>query len=135
MILKRYGNSFQSVELNFDSKALNEIGFRRDRAHSLPVDELESGYEKVTEHELTAEAEGRVQDHTEQALLDKLTARIRELLEGLGEGEVLVFENEDGVDYPKTRQKLRNLVEDGENVLHFTYGVAPPLRFGVYRKA
>ena len=27
MILKRYGASYQSVDMNFDAKALNEVGF------------------------------------------------------------------------------------------------------------
>lgn len=133
MILKRYGNTWHSVDLNFDSKALNEIGFRRNREHAVPVDELDSEYERVEEHELEARAEGRVQDQTEQELLDKLEARIREILESLGEGEVLVFENQDGADYPKTRQKTRNVVEEGENVLHFTYTVAPPVKLSVRR--
>ena len=133
MILKRYGTSWHSVDLNFDSKALTEIGFRRNREHQIPVDEFESGYEKVSEHALEAEAEGDVQDHTEQALLDKLEAQVVELLDGLGEGEVLVFLNEDGVDYPKTRQKTKTVKGDGENRLHFTYTLEPALRFGVYR--
>lgn len=134
MILKRYGTAFHTVDLNFESKALNEIGFRRNRVRSVPVEELESDYRKVVEHEILAEAEGRVQDHTEQDLLDKLQARVEELVGELGEEEFLVFENEDGTDYPKTRQKTRNVVEEGENRLHFHYSVFPALRFGVYRK-
>jgi hypothetical protein len=133
MILKRYGSSYHSVEPNFDSKALNEIGFRRDRVMSLAAEELEAAYERGEEHRLEAEADGRVQDATEQVLLDKLEAKLRTVLEELEEGEVLVFENDDGREYPKTRQKTRNVVEEGENVLHFTYTVAPPLRFAVYR--
>ncbi len=132
MIVKRYGTTYQSVELNFDSKALSEVGFRRDRQRSWSAEEFEDAYERVSVHELTAEAEGRVQDHTEQALLDDLEGQVRGLLDELGEDEVLVFENGDS-DYPKTRQKTRNVVEDGENLLHFTYTVAPAVRFGVYR--
>ena len=37
MIFRLYGNTYHSVELNFDSKALNEIGFRRDKADSIPA--------------------------------------------------------------------------------------------------
>ena len=47
---------------NFDSKALNEVGFRRDQELTIPVAEFASGYEHVASHELSAEAEGHVQD-------------------------------------------------------------------------
>jgi hypothetical protein len=134
MILKRYGTSYQSVDPNFDSRALNEVGFRRDQEFAIPVAEFESGLERVAGHELEADAEGHVQDHTEQLLLDRLEARLLELEEGLEGGHVLVLENRDGTDYPKTRQEIRTVVEGGENKLHFHYTVAPPLRLGVYRK-
>ena len=39
MILRRYGRSVQSVEPNFDSKALTEIGFRRNQALTIPGDD------------------------------------------------------------------------------------------------
>ncbi len=134
MILKRYGTSYQSVDPNFDSKALNEVGFRRDQELVVPVAEFEAGWERVTGHELTADAEGHVQDHTEQLLLDRLEARLLELESGLESGHVLVLENGDGTDYPKTRQEIKSVVEAGETKLHFSYTVAPPLRMGVYRR-
>ena len=134
MILKRYGTSYQSVDPNFDSKALNEVGFRRDQELAIPVAEFQSGYEHVASHEISAEAEGHVQDHTEQLLLDRLEARLLELEGGLEGAHVLVLENGDGTDYPKTRQEIRTVVEGGENKLHFRYTVAPALRMGVYRK-
>lgn len=132
MIFKPYGTTLQSVDLNFDSKALNEIGFRRNRERSIPMEEFENGYSQTTVHELTAEAEGPVQDATEQDLLNQLEARIRELEEQLGDDQLLVFENDDGHDYPKTRQRTRNVVVEGENRLHFNYTVDPPVRVGVY---
>lgn len=134
MIFKRYGTTLQSVVTNFDSKALNEIGFRRDRNETMAAADLEAAYENVTTHELSAEAEGAVQDETEQLLLDRLEARLNELLGSLGEGEILVVENADARDWPKTRQRTRNVVVAGENRLHFTYGMAPSLRIGVYRR-
>ena len=133
MILKRYGASYHSVDPNFESKALNEVGFRRNRETSIPVEELEAGYERVDTHELVAEADGLVQDHTEQELLDKLEGKLRELETGLAEGHLLVLDNADGTDYPKTRQNLRNTIVEGENRLHFLYSIAPPLRMAVYR--
>jgi len=132
MIYRRYGTSFQSVDLNFDSKALNEISFRRDRKSAVSVDGFEERYQLVETAELVAEAEGDVQDHTEQELLDRLESGIRDLLGRLGDGEVLVVENEQGHDYPKTRQQTSNVIVEGENRLRFSYTVAPPLRLGVY---
>ena len=134
MILKRYGTSYQSVDPHFDSKALNEVGFRRDQELAIPVAEFESDWERVTGHELQADAEGHVQDHTEQLLLNWLEARLLELEQGLDSDHVLVLENRDGKDYPKTRQEIRNVVVEGETKLHFRYTVSPPLRMGVYRR-
>ena len=134
MIFKRYGATYQSVDPYFESKALNEVGFRRDREMSLPAEEFAEGYELLTTHELTSEADGPVQDHTEQLLLDRLEERLFELESGLESGCVLVVENADGGDYPKTRQKTKNVIEEGENRLHFMYTVSPSLRMGVYRK-
>ena len=133
MIFRKYGASYQSVETSFDSKALNEVSFRRDRAESFPADELETRYERGSVHELVAEAEGDVQDGTEQLLLERLERRLRELEEGLESGEILVVENEPGHDHPKTRQKISNVVEEGENRLRFHYTIAPPLRVSVHR--
>lgn len=134
MIFKRYGSTYQSVDPNFDSKALNEIGFRRDQEKAIPVAEFDAAYERVTGHERVAEAEGPVQDHTEQLLLDRLESAVLELEVGLGADQILVVENGDGTDWPKTRQGIRNVVVEGENKLHFAYTVSPPLRLGVYRR-
>ena len=133
MILRRYGTSYHSVDLNFDSKALNEVGFRRNREHSIAVDDFDGSYAHGSTHLLEAEAEGDVQDHTEQQLLDRLQEQIEALLAGLDDGGVLVIENEQGHDYPKTRQQTANVIIEGENRLRFTYTVAPPLRIAVYR--
>lgn len=133
MILRRYGTSYHSVDMDFDAKALNEFSFRRNREHSVAADDLESSYEVVATHELAEEAQGPVQSETEQEMLDRLAARIRELLTGLAEGEVLVVENAMGHDYPKPRQHTRNVVEHGENRLHFEYTMSPPLRVTIRR--
>lgn len=134
MIVRRYGSSVQSVELNFDSRALTEIGFRRDHEWSLPTEEFDQGWEKVEEHALEARAEGDVQDATEQDLLKQLEARIAELEGALAEGEVLRVESEQGKDYPKTHHSTRTIVVEGENRLHFTGWVEPPLRLARYRR-
>ncbi len=134
MIFRRYGTAFHSVDPNFESKALNEIGFRRDGERQLSAEEFEASYAHLSTHELTAEAEGSVQDHTEQLLLDRLESRLLELEAGLEHDCVVVVENKDGPDYPKTKQQTRNVIVDGENRLHFTYTIAPNLRVGVYRK-
>lgn len=133
MILRRYGTSYHSVVPNFEAKALNEIGFRRDHETSIPVADFDSGYQAVESHELTAKGEGDVQNEAEQALLDDLLEQLESLESELGEDEVLVVESEQGRDWPKTRQKQENVVVQGENRLYFHLRVDPPLRIGVYR--
>ncbi len=134
MILKLYGTSYHSVDPNFNSRALTEIAFRRNRAFSIPVEDFDASYEQVVERALTAETEGEVHDHAEAELLAKLEEELESLLSGLGEGEVLVVESREGEDHPKTRDKKKNVVVDGENRLYFYWRVDPPLRMGVYRK-
>jgi hypothetical protein len=134
MIFRRYGTTYESVALNFDSKALNEIGFRRDRAESIPAADFEAAFVCEATHEIVAEAEGDVQDHTEQLLLDALEDRIETLRGALEEGRILVVENEQGHDWPKTKQRTSNVIVEGENRLHFDYTVAPPIRISVYRR-
>ena len=133
MIFRRYGNAYQSVELNFDSKALNEIGFRRDKVESIAADALDT-FQKKTTHELTAEAEGPVQDETERLLLDRLAEQLLAIDRNLGPDEILVVENDQGNDWPKTKQKTTNVIIGGENRLHFTYTMGPPLRATVWRR-
>ena len=72
MILRQYGTSYQSVEINFNPTAMTEIGFRRDRVFSIPVEEFESGYTLVESGELTAEADAEVQKVAEEAILAQL---------------------------------------------------------------
>jgi hypothetical protein len=133
MIFRRYGNAYQSVELNFDSKALNEIGFRRDRVESISSEELEA-FEKKTTHELDAEAEGSVQDETEQLLLERLAEQLLAIDRNLGDGEIVVVENDQGNDWPKTKQKTTNVIVGGENKLHYTNTMGPSLRATVWRR-
>jgi hypothetical protein len=133
MIFRRYGNAYHSVELNFDSKALNEIGFRRDKAESIPAEELET-FEKKASHELVAEAEGSVQDETEQVLLQRLAEQLLAIDRNLGPGELVVVDNDQGNDWPKTKQQTKNVIVGGENRLFFTYTMAPPLRASVWRR-
>jgi hypothetical protein len=132
MIFKRYGSSYHSVDPNFESTALNEIGFRRDRERSISADELATDYERLTTHELAAEADGLVQDHTEQLLLDRIESRLLELEASLEKHCILVVDNGDGRDWPKARQRIRNVIIEGENRLRFEYTVSPPLRIAVY---
>ena len=133
MIFRQYGSTYHSVETNFDSKARTEVGFRRDRRVEIPTAEFEERYEKVGTHELEADAEGYVHDEVEQAALDALEADLAEILDGLGEREILVVESH-GTDQAKTRAVQKNVVLEGENRLHFTVRVDPPLRLGVYRE-
>lgn len=133
MIYRRYGTSYQSVDLDFDAKALNEIGFRRNRQESFPVEELEARWAKVGTVELTADAKGSVQTETEQLMLDRLQEQLEALVAELPEGHALIVENESGHDYPKVRQVMKNVIEGGENRLFFEYSMSPSLRVSTYR--
>lgn len=133
MILRRYGDTLQSVDTNFDRRALTEISFRRNGDRSFEADEFFEAHEKLEEHALAATAEGSVQDEAEAELLERLEARLREVEEKLGDDEILLIENT-ADDYPKTREKRQDVVVGGENRLHFLWRVEPPLRIAVYRR-
>jgi len=134
MIFRRYGTSYQSVDVNFDSLALNEIAFRRNHEETIPTEEMDDVFETLSTHELVAEAEGEVQDQTERQLLDRLESQLLDVRSSLGDREILVVENDQGHDWPKTRQQTSNVIVEGENRLHFRYTVAPPLRITVRRR-
>ncbi len=133
MILRRYGTTIRSVETNFDSKALTEIGFRRDHTFSAPADDFLAGHERVSGHLLAAESEGDVQDEVESAMLQQLLDQLLKIEDDLAEGELVVVESEQGQDYPKTRTRQKNVVVDGENRLYFHSSVSPPLKVAVFR--
>jgi len=132
MIFRLYGTAYQSVDIDFDAKALNDIGFRRNRQRAIPVDELATGFEPIDTVELVTEASGSVQTETKQLLLDRLQEKLEAVSARVPEGGVLVVENESGHDYPKTHQATKNQVAEGENRLHFEYTMDPPLRVTLY---
>ncbi len=134
MILRRYGKTLQSVETVFESTALTEIGFRRDGTWSMDREEFEASHRRLEERELAPEATGWVQGEVEKELLDRLEEQLHGLARNLAEDEVLVVENEQGVDYPKTREKRETAVVEGENRYRFHWWVDPPLRVGIYRR-
>lgn len=133
MILRRYGSKLHSVDVDFDPRALNEVGFRRDHEAAFDGDEFSESHEKLDERELTATAEGPVQDEAEQALLEDLESQLRELQDEQGPDRVLVVENSTD-DYPKTRDRKEDVVVEGKNRLYFHWRVEPPLRIGIYRR-
>ena len=133
MILRRYGNKLESVEADFDARAMTEIGFRRDRVFSIPTDQFEEDYERVDGADLTATAEGAVQDEVEQAVLEQLSASLADFRSRARDGDVIVVENQQGVDYPKTREERANVIVGGTNQLRFTWHVDPPLKVALYR--
>lgn len=134
MLLRRYGTALHSVVPNFDPNALTEISFRRDRVFSISDVEFQERYERVREEGFAPEAEGMVQSEAEAALLAQLEAELRSIEGGLGEGEFLVIESEQGSDYPKVRDRKQGIVVEGENKLVFYWRVEPPLRIGIYRR-
>ena len=133
MILKRYGAKLHSVRPDFDSRALTEIGFRRDRRLSLAAEDFAEEYEAVETLELSANADGPVHDRAERELLRNLERELSRVEADAGEG-VVVIESAQGVDYPKTRDRKRNQIREGRNRLYFHWTVDPPLRVGVFRR-
>lgn len=132
MILKRYGTRLHSVRPDFDSRALTEIGFRRDRRLSLGAADFEEEYEAVETVELSADADGPVHDRAEQKLLRNLEQALLRVEADAGEG-LVVIESAQGVDYPKTRDRKQNQIREGRNRLYFHWTVDPPLRVSVFR--
>ena len=133
MIAKRYGKSVQSVNPEFDAVAMNEIGFRRDQAWSVEAETFLATYDRVSEHFLTGSTEGDTQNEVETGLLAALLRDLRAIESDAPQGDVLLVENESGVDYPRLHSTQRTVVVGFENRLHFTYTVDPPIRIGVYR--
>ena len=132
MIFKKYGNSYHSVTPNFDSRAMTEVGFQKSGEQSIPVAEFDEQYERAESRDLVADAEGAVQDAVEQQMLATLRERLLEMESSAGDS-VLVIENEQGKDYPKTREKQTTKVVGSDNRLFFQRSIDPPLRVGVYR--
>ncbi len=133
MLFRRFGTTWHSVTPSFDSRALSEIAFRKDGARSLPAEEFTRLYQKVGEETVGGEAEGSVQSTVEEELLQRMEAEVSRRLASLSQGEVMVVENEQGVDFPKVRDKKKGTIVEGENRLHFEWRVDPPLRLGLYR--
>jgi hypothetical protein len=135
MILRKYGTTVHSVDPNFDSRAMNEIGFQKNGKLSLSAEEFQQKYSRRTIYELSASADGLVQHEAEDKVLASLREQLQKLEAGLEPGSVLFVESEQGKDYPKTREKQRTIVVGNENKLHFERTIDPPLRIGVYAEA
>jgi hypothetical protein len=129
MIIRRYGNRFHSVSLDFDPTAMTEVGFRRDGTREWDAEEFLAAYEMIREEALMAQATDVVQEAAERIMLDNLKVQVNELLEGLEEGQFLSVESRMGVDHPRTRYD-RPTRGDRE----FTYTLDKPLRVGIWSK-
>jgi len=127
MIIRRYGNRFHSVSLNFDPAAMTEVGFRRDGNHEWDAEEFLAGHEMIREEEIISKASDVVQEAAERVMLEKLEQKVDEILATLEEGQFLSVESKTGVDYPRTRYN-RPTTGDRE----FTYTLDNPLRFGIW---
>jgi len=128
MIIRRYGNRFHSVSLDFDPAAMTEVGFRRDGEKEWPAEDFLAEYEMVREEEVLAESTDAVQERAERTMLDALEERVNALHDALGEGQFLSVENKAGVDHPRTRY---DRVTKGDR--EFTYTLDRPLRLGIWQ--
>ena len=129
MIIRRYGNRFHSVSMNFDPAAMTEVGFRKDGERDWNADEFLAAYEIVREVEIISESSDPVQEKAERKMLEALAAKFNEIHDALEEGRFLGIESKTGVDYPRTRYD-RPTTGDRE----FTYTLDRPLRLGVWGK-
>ena len=129
MIIRRYGNSFHSVSLNFDPAAMTEVGFRRSGHKQWDAEDFLAGHEMLREEEVIAAASDVVQEAAERVMLEKLKEMVNEILATLEEGQFLSVESKTGVDYPRTRYD-RPTTGDRE----FTYTLDRPLRLGIWVK-
>ena len=129
MIIRRYGNRFHSVSMDFDPAAMTEVGFRRDGTQEWDAEEFLAGHEMVREEEFMARASDAVQEAAERVMLSKLEAKVKEVLGALDDGQFLSVESRTGVDYPRTRYD-RPTTGDRE----FTYTLDKPLRIGIWVK-
>ncbi len=134
MILRRYGTNLHSVNPNFDSRAMTEVGFMRNGQMTIAVDEFVEKYERVDGKELSASAAGEVQGQVEDKVLATLRQKLQALEDGAGEDRVLLIENEHGKDLAKTRGVQTSQVVQGLNRLHFEFTIDPPLKVGIYRR-
>jgi hypothetical protein len=133
MILRRYGKNYVSVRPNFDSRAMTEIGFTRTSDLTVEAAGFEGRYELVENRILSPTHAGNVQSEVEAALLVDLENELVRLERGLGPDQILVLQNEQGVDHPKTRGKQGSDASGMDTRLTFEYTVDPPLRVGIYR--
>ncbi len=134
MILRRYGTSFHSVGPNFNSAAMTEVGFQKDREFVVSVEDFEAGYEVAGDVvELVAEADAPVQSDAESRVLEILEEVLNDQVAALKEGQVLVILN-DRDDQPKTRERRESIMVDGENKLGFCWWIDPALRVATYRQ-
>lgn len=129
MIIRRYGNRFHSVTLDFDPAAMTEVGFRRDGRQEWSAEDFLDAYEMVREEEIIAEATDPVQERAERSMLEALEDRFNAIHEGLEEGQYLSIESKAGVDHPRTRY---DRVTKGDR--EFTYTLDRPLRLGIWQK-
>jgi hypothetical protein len=129
MIIRRYGNRFHSVELDFDPAAMTEVGFRRDGQKEWDTEDFLATYELVREEDVIAKATDTVQDTAERTMLNALKEKVFAIHDALDDGQFLSIESKVGVDYPRTRYDRPTTGDKA-----FTYTLDRPLRVGIWTK-
>lgn len=129
MIIRRYGNRFHSVVLDFDPAAMTEVGFRKDGEREWDAEGFLAQHEMVREEAIIAEATDPIQEAAERTMLVALEEKVRAIHDLLEDGQYLSIESKAGVDYPRTRY-TRTTTGDRE----FSYTLDRPLRLGVWVK-
>jgi hypothetical protein len=136
VILQRRGGRLVSVTPAFHARALTEIAFRP--GGSVPggaVPESPDAFlarcPPLREVELSGEADGPIQGEAESRALGALEGALEALVRTLGPNQILFIENDPVVDWPKTRERRKDVVIAGENRFHFHWRIEPALRLTV----
>ncbi len=129
MIIRRFGNRFHSVALDFNPSAMTEVGFRRDGKQEWDAEEFIKHHEMIRQEELDSEASDAVQEKAERTMLDALEEKFNALHDSLEEGQFISIESRSGVDYPRTRHGRSSVGEK-----EFTYGLSHPLKVGIWKR-
>ena len=117
MIIRRYGNRFHSVSIDFDPAAMTEVGFRRDGEQEWDTEEFMSQHELIREEEIIAESSDVVQEKAEREMLVAKQAAAYQAERGMwfndkiGQKELLRYHYNLALIYDRSHQCEQAVVE------------------------
>lgn len=138
MLLLRRGSVLVAVHPHFRATAITEIAFLPVASSGTSEGEAAElppfhALRLVDTLQLDPVVEGSVQVETEARLLEALLAGIETALTETPKDQVLVIENQAGMDWPRTCETRSDVLDPMGNRLHFRWHVEPALRLGRYQ--